>query len=52
MYDLISYSLHNKFYTEPEVKKNLAIIEEQVETEKVPAIRAAKKLLNLFFKQR
>jgi LAO/AO transport system kinase len=52
MYDLISYSLHNKFYNEPEVKKNLAIIEEHVETEKVPAITAAKKLLNLFFKQR
>jgi LAO/AO transport system kinase len=50
MYDLITYNIHNKFYNKPEVKKNLVTIEEQVETEKLPAIMAAKKLLDLFFK--
>lgn len=48
MYDVISYNLRNNFYTHPEVKRHLATFEEQVETGKVPAILAAKKLLRLF----
>jgi LAO/AO transport system kinase len=48
MYDSIGYYLRNKFYNHPEVKKNLVTLEEQVETEKVPAIVAAKKLFDLF----
>lgn len=47
MHDVISYYLHNRFYSHDEVKKNLGTLEEQVQTEKIPAIVAAKKLLEI-----
>ncbi len=50
MHDTINYHLRNNFYNNKQVKKLLPYLEHQVETEKIPAIVAAKKLLELFRK--
>lgn len=50
MHDTISYHLRNDFYNNEQVKSSLPFLEQQVETEKIPAIVAAKKLLDLFLK--
>ncbi|MCU7552331.1 methylmalonyl Co-A mutase-associated GTPase MeaB [Chitinophagaceae bacterium LB-8] len=52
MHDTINYHLRNDFYSNQEVKSSLSFLEQQVETEKIPAIVAAKKLLSMFFNKR
>jgi LAO/AO transport system kinase len=52
MHDTISNHLHNEFYNNEQVKKSFAYLEQLVETEKMPAIVAAKKLLDLFWKSK
>jgi LAO/AO transport system kinase len=52
MHDTISYHLRNDFYNNEQVKNSLPFLEQQVETEKIPAIVAAKKLLDLFIKSK
>ncbi|MCW3092603.1 MAG: transport system ATPase [Ferruginibacter sp.] len=48
MHDVIRDHLQNSFYTNELVKDSLKALEKEVETERVPAIVAAKKLLALF----
>jgi LAO/AO transport system kinase len=50
MHDTIINHLSNNFYNNEEIKNALPYLEQQVETEKMPAIVAAKKLLELFKK--
>jgi LAO/AO transport system kinase len=51
MYETINNHLRNDFYSNEKVKSSLPFLEQQVETEKVPAILAAKKLLDLFLQK-
>jgi LAO/AO transport system kinase len=51
MHEAISYHLRNDFYSNENVKNSLPFLEQQVETEKIPAIVAAKKLLGLFLQK-
>lgn len=50
MHDVIRDHLQNSFYNNGPVKKNLNYLKQEVETEKIPAIVAAKRLLGLFLK--
>jgi LAO/AO transport system kinase len=52
MHDTISDHLRNEFYNHDQVRKSITYLEELVETEKMPAIVAAKKLLDLFWKSK
>ncbi|MBC7874514.1 MAG: methylmalonyl Co-A mutase-associated GTPase MeaB [Ferruginibacter sp.] len=49
MHDVIRDQLQNSFYNYQPVKHSLDKIKQEVATEKVPAIVAAKELLNIFF---
>lgn len=50
MHDVIRDHLQNSFYNNGPVKKNLNYLKQEVETEQIPAIVAAKRLLGLFLK--
>jgi LAO/AO transport system kinase len=52
MHDTINYHLRNSFYNNEHVKKSLPYLEQQVETEKMPALIAAKRLLDLYRKSK
>ncbi len=47
MHDVISYHLHNRFYNHTGIMQQLDFMENQVESGKIPAISAAKKLLQM-----
>ncbi|HEY1112273.1 MAG TPA: methylmalonyl Co-A mutase-associated GTPase MeaB [Chitinophagaceae bacterium] len=48
MYEVIDYHLRAQFFSHGAVSKSLLFMEEQVESGKLPAIAAARKLLNAF----
>ena len=49
MYEVIDYHLRGQFYHHNGVSRSLPFMEEQVESGKLPAIAAARKLLNTFW---
>ncbi|HSN59429.1 MAG TPA: methylmalonyl Co-A mutase-associated GTPase MeaB, partial [Ferruginibacter sp.] len=52
MHDVIKYQLQNSFYNHSPVKNTIGYLQKAVEEKKLPAIVAAKELLNLFFQTR
>jgi LAO/AO transport system kinase len=48
MHDIIRFHLYHRFYHHPDITRRLRFLEEQVETEKVPSMTAAKQLLALY----
>lgn len=47
MHDIITSTLESRFYNHPAIKKNLKSQEEKVISEDIPAITAAKQLLDM-----
>ncbi len=49
MHDIISYSLRQHFYTNEKISKLSRALEKDIENQKIPAISAARKLLDEYF---
>lgn len=52
MHDTINYHLQSNFYANEKVRKDIDFLSKQVETEKVPAILAARRLLDMYWKDK
>lgn len=50
MHDIILYSLKHKFYTNPSINQSINFLEKEIKEKKIPAISAARKLLQDYHK--
>jgi LAO/AO transport system kinase len=50
MHDIILYSLKQKFYTNPSINQTINYLEKEIKEKKIPAISAARKLLQDYHK--
>jgi hypothetical protein len=48
MHDIIEYSLKQRFYTDKGVNQYITSLEKEIKLRHIPAISAARKLLNLY----
>jgi LAO/AO transport system kinase len=49
MHDIIVYSLKQRFYTDPNITKTVSLLEEAIRNKQIPAITAARQLLNKYY---
>lgn len=49
MHDIIMYSLKQKFYSDQSINTSILSVEEQIKNKKIPAISAARKLLQEYY---